>query len=283
MPAKASPLDDEIRGLYQGPLSEFTPSRQALLKRLAKEGNARADEVKALRKPVPSGWAVNQLFAREPRAMAAFLGAIEAAAEKGGGVLRDALESVRGEAGRLTAVALELMARTEGAPGPAVGDRVRKNLEALAHDPAHRASIERGWLDVDLDPPGFEVMAALQLAAEKGRSSGAPLPSPGLTTASAKKSNPAAQAAAKREARERQERIQQAREELAKIEARAVDLRRAADEAGATAHTATRAAAAAEQAAEQARRAATEAKRHADAAATELTRAREALRGLERS
>ncbi|MEO8502383.1 MAG: hypothetical protein ABI609_00655 [Acidobacteriota bacterium] len=278
MPTTAtSTLDDEIRALYWGPLSEFTPARQALLKRLTKNGDPRAGEVKALRKPVPSAWGVNQLFAREPRAMAAFTAAIESATGKGGSVLRDALDAVRAEAGRLTSLALEILSATEGAPGPAVADRLRQNLDALAHDPAHRPLIEREWLDLDLDRPGFEVMAGLQLAAEQGPGSAATAPT------STKKANPTAQAAAKREAQERQERIERARQELAKIEQRARDLRRTADEAGESAQSATQAAAVAEQTAEQARRAATEAKRHAEGAAGELTRAREGLRGLERS
>ena len=66
MPKSPPPLDDEIRALYHGPLGEFTPARQALAKRLKKEGDPRQGEVGALRKPSLSAWAVNRLFAREP-------------------------------------------------------------------------------------------------------------------------------------------------------------------------------------------------------------------------
>jgi len=183
MATRAAGIDDEIRALYLGPFAEFTTARNALAKRLKKEGHTREAEVKELKKPSLSAWAVDQLFAQEPRPMAAFIGAGERAraaqrkAVAGGDpkALRDLLATIRGEVARLTGRGVELLAETEKAPGEAIVDRLRTNLEALALDPAAAEVAARGWLDADLDPPGFEVMAALQVAASRG----APLRSPG--------------------------------------------------------------------------------------------------------
>ena len=54
-------MDDQIDRLYQLPLDQFTPSRNAL----AKEVGPRAAEIKRLEKPSAAAWAVNQLFWRE--------------------------------------------------------------------------------------------------------------------------------------------------------------------------------------------------------------------------
>jgi len=56
-----NPLDDQIDQLYQLPLDQFTPARNAL----AKQAGPRAPEIKSLEKPNAAAWAVNQLFWRE--------------------------------------------------------------------------------------------------------------------------------------------------------------------------------------------------------------------------
>jgi hypothetical protein len=166
-------VDQEIRALYHGPFADFVAARQALAKRLKQEGDERAAAVKELRKPSLSAWAVDQLFAHEAQAMAAFVAAGERAraaqrkAEAGGDPrpLREALATIAGETPRLLARGAELLAAAERAPGEAIVERVRTNLEALALDPQTAPVAARGWLDEDLAPPGFEVMAALQVAA----------------------------------------------------------------------------------------------------------------------
>ncbi len=54
-------MDDAIDQLYQLPLDQFTPARNAL----AKGAGPRAAEVRSLEKPNAAAWAVNQLFWRE--------------------------------------------------------------------------------------------------------------------------------------------------------------------------------------------------------------------------
>lgn len=51
-------MDDAIAHLYQLPLDQFTPARNAL----AKSAGPRAAEIKAIEKPHAAAWAANQLF-----------------------------------------------------------------------------------------------------------------------------------------------------------------------------------------------------------------------------
>ena len=177
MPARAPKLDDEVRDLYQGPLGDFTAGRQALAKRLRQAGDARAAEVAGLAKPPLSAWAVNRLFASEPKGVAALVGAGERAraaqrkvvAKGDPAALRQAIEAARAEVERLTQRGAAILTEADRTPGEAIVERLRTNLEALAFNPAAAPVAERGWLDEDLEPPGFEVLAGLQLAAAGGR------------------------------------------------------------------------------------------------------------------
>ena len=54
-------LDAELDRLFQLPLNEFTPERNALAKRAGSEGGG----IKALTKPPVAAWAVNQLFFKD--------------------------------------------------------------------------------------------------------------------------------------------------------------------------------------------------------------------------
>lgn len=264
-----STVDDEILTLYRLSLAEFTPARQALLKRLTKANDPRASDVKALRKPTPSAWAVNQLFVREPAAMAAMVGAGARSLAEGGPAVRAALERVRDETARLAGLA----GGWTPAPGSGFVERLQQNLESLALDPTQAEVVARGWLDVDLAPPSFEFLAALQLAAEAGRPAG---------PRTAAESPPPSRAGEAREERERQARIEQARAALGRAEAQAAEDRQAAGEAAQAADRARFEAARVAKQADLARQAAIDAQRKADAAAAEVERARDALRRLER-
>src|SRR3954451_19713893 len=54
-------LEQEIERLYQLPLEEFTPARNALAK-----GSTEAARIRALAKPPIGAWAVNQLYWTDP-------------------------------------------------------------------------------------------------------------------------------------------------------------------------------------------------------------------------
>ena len=309
MPKKPPPLDDEIRDLYQGTLAEFTAGRQALAKRLRQAGDPRQSAVRELRKPSLSAWTVNLLFRREGRAVAALVGAGERARAaqrrvgKGGdaAALRDLVATIRGETERLTGRGVEILTETERAPGGAIVERLRTNLQALALDPATAPVAARGWLDEDLPPPGFELLAALQVATAPPRP--APRAKAGRAVARADTREPpgdivhrrggASGGAVEREQRragERRERVERARAELAGTESEAEEARRAAErfnrEAEVVAEEAAEAARQAQAAqvkARAARRIADDAKNEAARAEATLARARQALARAERS
>jgi hypothetical protein len=166
-------LNAEIRGLYQGPLEEFTAARNALAARLRKEKRADdAAEVKALPKPTPSAWAVNLLFERQPEKMAALLAAgklaraaqREAVSGRGAESLRETIRAARGLSDELRWDAAHILSEGGRAPSRTLVERIAANLQALAFSPAAAEEASRGWLSRDLDPPGFEVLAGLQLA-----------------------------------------------------------------------------------------------------------------------
>jgi hypothetical protein len=279
---RTSDLDAQIGRLYALPLAEFTAERNALATRLKKEGDRDAAErVKGLAKPSASAWAVNVLFRDEKERMDALLAAGERARNAlqkalthgSAETLRDALQEERKLRDDLRRRAIALLAKEGSPPGRAIVDRLTVNLESLALSPAAAEAAERGWLDQDLDPPGFEVLAGLQLAARPERRGLRLVPQPEKE----KKPEPS-KPQPKNEERERREREEAKKRE--KIERAEEKVAKAAEEAetlGAEAERAEKAATESERAAEEARRRAEAARESADRARTRAGRAAEVL------
>lgn len=295
MAPRRSKLDTEIQRLYGLPLGEFTAARNALAKQLRKEGDKEgAEEVASLPKPTASAWAVNHLFTTDSERMEELLASGGRARKalrsilSGGnpGALREAIQEARDLANELRDRAVEAVAEETRKPGAAIVERIATNLQSLAFSPAAEAVIERGWMDVDLPPPGFEVLAGLQLAA---------LPKKVAKPAPAKK--PAApmphrQAEKKEEARlrerrereeakarERQEKEQaRERERLARAQAQREEAAGRADFLRRKAEQAERAAEEARQRFEEAERLAADARKRADEAEQALEKAEKAIK-----
>jgi hypothetical protein len=204
--------------------------------------------------------------------MAAFVGAGERAraaqrkAAAGGDAkaLREAITAVREQMATLLPRAVAALSEAKGAPGEAIVERVKANLEALAWSADAGPMAARGWLDDDLPPPGFEVMAALQVAAAGTRPAIAAVPSKPATVHRLDERRGAVAAKKEREAderrqRERAETIARLRAELQRADADARAERRAAEQASRDAdeaeRRATSARAQAKAAAERAQRA----------------------------
>jgi hypothetical protein len=302
---KSTPtLDAEIGSLYALPLAEFTPARNALAARLRKEGDRDASErVKGLAKPPVSAWAVNVLFRDEKEKMEALLAAGararralgEALAHGAAESLRNALQDERELRDELRRRAVSLVAKEGSAPSRAIVDRVTVNLESLALSPAAAEAAERGWLDRDLDPPGFEVLAGLQLGARPERRGLRLIPPPQRKPEDEKKPEPRKspvqtkqqqreeaawerEEKAERERREREE--AKTRERIARAEEKVEMIAAEAESLGQEADREEKAAAAAERAAEEARRRAEAARKAADRAKERLARAEADLEGL---
>ena len=159
----------EIDALFQTPLSEFTAARNALAAKLKTEGEAEtAERVKKFAKPPISAWVANQLYWRHRKAFDRLLAAGEQfrkaqAAQLAGksADLRAPLEARRAALGDLTKRAGEVL-RDAGHPAaPDTMRRIMTTLEALATYGEDPGAPPAGRLTNDVDPPGFEALAAL--------------------------------------------------------------------------------------------------------------------------
>ncbi len=143
-PPKGVP-EKAIDGLYNGPLEEFTPARNALAKELG------SDWVKRLPKPSRAAWLVNQLATRKKDEVAELLKLgekLRASQEEllvgspDRDKLRETAQSEQRAVDSLTRAA-ETIGREHGA-GSQVLTRVGETLQAAAGDPELAEAIERG-------------------------------------------------------------------------------------------------------------------------------------------
>lgn len=325
MASRKADQNEEIQRLYRLPLGEFTAARNELAKRLRKERQKdEAAEVQSLAKPSPSAWAVNVLFERQPAKMEALLGAgkrareaqREAVSGRGAEALRESIRIARGLSDELRWEAAQILADQGASPSRTVVERIAANLQALAFSPSAVEEAARGWLDSDLEPPGFEVLAGLQVAgasvvdlaerrearrqeteqkteSRKPAPAPAKAPSPPQRSAHETKRDEAArhQKAAREEARQRQEAAEKAHREreAEKLRQRIaaatekVDLARAeAESLREVAKKAEKAAADARRQAEAAEQAAARAQEKAEKAEEKLAAAEEALRNAQK-
>lgn len=170
----------DVDPLFQLPLAEFTAARNALAARLKKEGRAdRADEVKRLAKPSVSAWVVNQLFWRHRKQFDRLLASGEGmrraqAAQLAGrkADVREALDARRDALSDLAREAAAILTRASHAPSPDMLRRITTTLEALSAYGNTPDAPPPGRLTDDVDPPGFETLAALIPASGSSRGRG---------------------------------------------------------------------------------------------------------------
>jgi len=154
-------IDERIDGLYAGELEDFTPDRDALAKELAAEGDREgAKQVKALRKPVVSAWALDVLAHEDPDAIGELLELGERLRDaqrraiSGGDVepLREATDERRRLVSDLAGKAAAILERS-GSASSANGDAVVTTLEAAAADEEAGELLRSGRLIKPLRPP----------------------------------------------------------------------------------------------------------------------------------
>ena len=167
-------LEDDVDALFRLPLAGFTGARNTLAAQLKKSG--RGDEavlVKALVKPSVTAWAVNQLYWNHRDAFDRLIASGEhfhkAQASRHGGKLADmrtAIDARREALKQLSDLATSVLRDAGPNPGqnptPDTIHRITTSLEALsAINWASRSDAPRpGRLTHDVDPPGFEALAA---------------------------------------------------------------------------------------------------------------------------
>jgi hypothetical protein len=163
---------EEIDRLYGLPLDEFTRARDELARRARQEGDGEAAaEIKQLRKPSLPAWIVNQLARQRELDVQRLLKAGEQLA----GAQAEAIRAQSGDAflaarrdqqhalEALAARAREILA--DAGRGAAALERVLATLRAGSLTEDGRALLKGGRLTEELEPPGFEALAGLELPA----------------------------------------------------------------------------------------------------------------------
>src|SRR5687768_2431422 len=166
---EATPIDAEIDALFQLPLPEFTAARNALAARLKKAGQSdEADRIKALPKPSVPAWTVNQLYFRKRDAFDRLIATGErfrqAQASHLAGKpadIRGPLEARRTALSDLAKLAAATLKQSGNNPTPDTMRRITTTLEALSTYGALPDAPRGGRLTDDVEPPGFETLAAL--------------------------------------------------------------------------------------------------------------------------
>ncbi|PYS44762.1 MAG: hypothetical protein DMG13_33370 [Acidobacteria bacterium] len=162
-------LEDDLDALFKLPLGEFTVARNALAARLKKAGRGgEAERVKALVKPSISAWAVNQLYWRHRDAFDRLIAAGErfrrAHASQLAGKAADTrvpLTARREALSGLSRLAGALLRDAGYKTAPETMRRITTTLEALSTYSSFSDAPPPGRLTDDVDPPGFESLAAL--------------------------------------------------------------------------------------------------------------------------
>src|SRR5258705_5901898 len=253
-------MASEIDDLFKLPPAEFTAARNALAAKLKKDGDAAAaDRVKTLGKPSISTWIANQLYWRHRKAFDRLLAAGDQfrkaqAAQLAGkpGDLRGSLDARRETLSELTRQAAEILRDTGHPPSPDIMRRVMTTLEALATYGEQPDAPQPSRLTADVDPPGFEALAALVPRA--GHRASAAADKPRIIPFSQPKAEPARRKGAdtkeeeRRREAERRAKEAEARKELRDAERALADARRDAERARVAMKTAAPAAKAAEKA-----------------------------------
>jgi hypothetical protein len=207
--------EGELDRLYRAAPEEFVAEREALARRLKKDGkDDAAASVRSLAKPTLPVWLVNRL-ARERKAKVRELvkaGERLREAHAGGDLsaFRDATKREREAVGNLLEEARELASGEGRRVSEGMLGRVASTLHAAAADEEARFRLAQGRLAEELEPPGFELLAGIAPAATKRGAK----PKQGRDDRA-----------------ERRRELATARKELAGAQARARELRQAAAEA----------------------------------------------------
>ncbi|HJU57309.1 MAG TPA: hypothetical protein VJ774_01055 [Actinomycetota bacterium] len=203
-------LDDRIDELYGLPLDRFTAERDAIAKELASAGDKQAaSQVKALRKPVASMWALNVLRREEPTKIDQLielgkrLRDAHRRAVSGGDVeaFRGASDDRRKLISALTRDAAEILDRT-GAGSASQADDVAGTLEAATVDDGTAELLRSGRLTKPVRPPADFGGGALRVVPSGKRSKAEAETAPQPDTAKLRRELSAAEARERRTARQ---------------------------------------------------------------------------------
>lgn len=208
------PTAAEIDSLYQLPLEQFTPERNALARRAGKADPS----IKALEKPNIAAWAVNQLYWRERDTYQALITAAEQLRDEHrkllAGKSSDVRTTERAHRDAIRAATERIKTLLEGANQAATPATLSAVSETLAALPA---DVHPGRLTKPLKPLGFEALSGVPARSP----SAAPakpvahtlkaVPSPAERKLEEAAARRAAEAAAREQAREKERLIAEMR------------------------------------------------------------------------
>lgn len=169
--ADAADLDAVLDALFRGPRESFVTERNAAALRLTASGRGEdAALVKALTKPNLSTWAVNRLWWSHRAQMDALFEAARRQAlalQSGGGPAEQASASQarRRALDGLLRSATEVLREAGHATGAGTMRKISTSLDALAAYATRGDGPTPGRLTADLAPPGFDLLAGLQVSA----------------------------------------------------------------------------------------------------------------------
>ena len=147
---------DILERVFDSPLDEFTSTRDAIVKELKSQGNGDvAAEVKSLRKPTVSAWAVNQLARGEADDIRRLFEIRDEMASAGNAAsLRKGVDERKKLLVTLVARAEKILTEAGHAPTATTTERITQTLQAGDTDEDRDAIVE-GRLSKDLTPSGF--------------------------------------------------------------------------------------------------------------------------------
>ncbi len=273
-------IEKDIDALFRLPLAEFTNARNSLAAQLKKAGQPQESErVKALAKPPISAWAVNQLYWNNREAFDRLIEAGERfrqaqASQLAGRVseISEPRDARRDAVSELSRLAAELLRESGHNAAPDTMRRITVTLEAMSIYASLPDSPCPGRLTEDVDPPGFEALAAL-IADSRSQ----PTPAPAKQSPQSTKAAEASLAAAERTLSDARARVEGVKDALkaASAAAREADKERREAEG-----IFRKALAASEEAAATERRLAAEAKEAAQAVENAAQAVKDASRKL---
>lgn len=240
----------DVDSLFRLPLADFTAARNALETKLKKSGDTdEAERVKALAKPPLSAWVANQLYWHHRKAFDQLLAAgdrfrtAQAAQLAGKSTdLRAPLESRREALSQLTKRAAGVLSESGHPVSPDAMRRIMTTLEALATYGGQAEGPPAGRLTADVDPPGFEALAALiprgGVSARQANTPPRVIPFAAPKRETAAKRRPDPEEDARRLEAERRKKQAEARQALLDAERALRDAKRDAEQARAAMKTA---------------------------------------------
>lgn len=210
-------LEAELDRLFQLPAAEMVEARNALADQLKKAGDkAGAARIKALKRPAPTAWALNQVHFREPALLERARSCTERLrqVQAQDGVQRDqlaaAVEAQRSAVQAAVDAAIRCCFAAALNAGPTLERKLLTTLQAWL---AGTSDAAPGRMTQEIEPSGFDAIAVVgRIAAPSSAPPPPPAPAPAPPKTHKPAADPRALARAQKQVEQRQEAAQRAHE-----------------------------------------------------------------------